>query len=97
MYKNQGGVQKIMELKKVLNLLNNQYFKSFKRFQNAYSFMPDFNERVKKFNEDYLNIISAVLSGDVEQIRTSLRGNSVYYWATYNEKDKLDLELLGAF
>ena len=86
-----------MEIKKVLNLLTNQYCKSFKRFQNACSFMPDFNEKVKEFNEDYLKLTSAVLVGDVEQIYANLAGNRIYVWATYNEQNKLRLELLGAF
>ena len=85
-----------MEIKKVLNLLNNQYSKSFKRFESTYSFMSDFNEKVKEFNDDFLRIVSAVLSGDVEQIRASLRKNLIYIRATINEQDKLYLELLGA-
>ena len=84
-----------MDLKKVLNLLNNQYFKSFKRFENMYSRMSDFNERVKEFNNDFLKVISAVLSGDNDQIYRSLKGNWVYTCATINEKDTLNLELLG--
>ena len=84
-----------MDLKKVLNLLNNQYFKSFKRFENMYSRMSDFNERVKEFNNDFLKVISAVLSGDNDQIYRSLKGNWVYTCATINEQDKLNFELLG--
>ena len=83
-----------MELKKVLNLLNNQYFKSFKRFENMYSHVSDFSEQVKKFNNDFLRIISAVLTGDNDQIYRSLKGNWVYTCATINEKDTLNLELL---
>ena len=82
-----------MELKRVLNLLNNQYFKSFKRFEHVYYYMPDFNEEVKEFNQCYLKLISAVLSGDREKIRAALKCR-VYFWATINEKDKLDFELL---
>ena len=84
-----------MEIKKVLNLLTNQYFKSFKRFENSYSFMPDFSERVKDFNKRYLKLIGAVLSGDANEIRVVLYGSLIYIYATTNEKEKLDLELLG--
>ena len=86
-----------MEIKKVLNLLTNQYFKSFKRFENTYSFMSDFSKQVKRFNSGYLNLISAVLSGDVNEIRVSLYSSMFYICATVNEKDKLDFELLGTF
>ena len=86
-----------MEKKEVLQKLNNQYFKSFKRFQNTYSFMSDFNKRVKKFNDEFLKIISAVLSGDVNEIRASLYSSWIYICATLNEKDKLDFELLEMF
>ena len=86
-----------MEIKKVLNLLTNQYFKSFKRFENAYSSMSDFNKQVKDFNSRYLKLISAVLSGDANEIRISLYSSLLYIHATLNEKSKLDLELLGIF
>ena len=91
------GVYKIMEIKKVLNLLSNQYAKSFKRFENDFSFMSNFSEQVKDFNKGYLNLISAVLSGDVEQIRVSLYGSMFYINATLNEQKKLKFELLGIF
>ena len=84
-----------MEIKKVLNLLTNQYFKSFKRFENSYSFMPDFSERVKDFNKRYLKLIGAVLSGDANEIRVALYGSLLYIHATINEQYKLKLELLG--
>ena len=84
-----------MEKKEVLQKLNNQYFKSFKRFENAYSFMTDFNEQVKDFNNRYLKLISAVLSGDANDIRVALYSSLLYIHATIDEKDKLDLELLG--
>ena len=61
--------------KKDLQILINQYFKSFKRFENMYSRMSDFDEQVKKFNNDFLKVISAVLSGDNDQIYKSLKGN----------------------
>ena len=40
-----------------------------------YSRMSDFDEQVKKFNNDFLKVISAVLSGDNDQIYKSLKGN----------------------
>ena len=86
-----------METKKVLNLLTNQYFKSFKRFENAYSFMSDFSKKVKDFNNRYLKLIGAVLSGDANEIRVALYGSLLYIHATINEQYKLKLELLGIF
>ena len=86
-----------MEIKKVLNLLSNQYSKSFKRFENIYSFMSDFSKQVKDFNKGYLKLISAVLSGDANEIRASLYGSMFYINATLNEKEKLDFELLEKF
>ena len=82
-----------MEKKEILNLLNNQYFKSFKRFKNIYSYMSDFSAQVKKFNNGYLKLISAVLSGDVNKIRVSLHSSLVYIHATDNEQCKLNEEL----
>ncbi len=84
-----------MENKKVLNLLNKQYFKSFKRFEKVYSFMANFDKQVKEFNNGFSNLISAVLNGDVNEIRTMLYGSWFYIYATTSEKDKLNLELLG--
>ena len=86
-----------MDKKEVLKKLNSQYFKSFKRFENVYSFMPDFSKQVKSFNSGYLKLISAVLSGDANEIRVSLYSSLVYIHATINEKEKLDLEILGIF
>ena len=88
---------KIMETKKILNLLNNQYFKSLKHFENVYSFMSDFNKQLKGFNSGYLKLISAVLSGDTNDIRVSLYSSLLYIHATLDEKEKLDLELLDIF
>ena len=45
-----------LELKKAVNLLANQYFKSFKRFESARSFVSDFDEQVKAFTEGYLKL-----------------------------------------
>ena len=86
-----------MELKKVLNLLNNQYCKSLKRYENAYHFMRDFDQQLKRFNSDYLKLIGAVLSGDANEIRVDLRRSLLYIHATFNEKSKLDLELCGIY
>ena len=86
-----------METKKVLNLLNNQYFKSLKRFENVYKKISLYNEGLKDFNEEYLKLIGAVLNGDVNEIRAVLYGSLLYIYATLNEKDKLQLELLGIF
>ena len=79
-----------MEIKKVLNLLANQYSKSFKRFENSYRF----NEKVKEFNEGYLKLTSAVLnSGNADKIRASLHNSLIYAWATNSEQATLDEEL----
>ena len=86
-----------MEIKKVLNLLTNQYFKSFKRFEKVYKKINLYSEGLKVFNSSYLKLISAVLSGDANEIRASLYGSLFYIYATINEKDKLDFELLGIF
>ena len=86
-----------METKKVLNLLTNQYFKSFKHFENTYSFMRNFDKQIKEFNDNYLKLIGAILSGDINTIRVNLHSSKIYIYATFNEKAKLDLELLGIF
>ena len=82
-----------MEIKKILNLLNNQYFKSLKRFQSVYKKINLYNKGLKTFNEGYLKLIGAVLSGDVNEIRVSLHSSLVYIHATNNEQCKLNLEL----
>ena len=84
-----------MKTKKILNLLTNQYFKSLKRFENVYKKINLYSEGLKTFNEGYLKLIGAVLSGDANEIRVLLYGNLFYVYATPNEKEKLDLELLG--
>ena len=89
------GVYKIMETKKILNLLTNQYFKSLKRFENVYKKINLYSKGLKDFNESYLKLIGAVLSGDTNEIRVSLYGSLFYIYATLNEKERLDLELLG--
>ena len=84
-----------MEIKKVLRLLNNQYFKSFKRFEKVHSVLPGFKAEVKKFNSGYLKLISVILNGDVGRICARLYSSHLYIHASRSEKDKLDFELLG--
>ena len=84
-----------METKKILNLLTNQYFKSLKRFESTYAFMPNLGKKIQEFNSDYLKLIGAVLKGDANEIRVTLYSSLLYIRATINEKDKLNLELLG--
>ena len=85
---------KIMELKTALNLLTNQYFKSFKRFEKAYSSMSDFNILVKGYNSDFLKLTSAVLnSGNPDHIRANLHKSLIYVWANDSEQTKLNEEL----
>ena len=86
-----------MKTKKILNLLNNQYFKSLKRFENVYKKINLYNKGLKTFNEGYLKLISAVLSGDANDMRVSLHRSLLYIHATLSEKDKLDLEILDIF
>ena len=84
-----------MEIKKVLNLLTNQYFKSLKRFENVYKKINLYNKELKTFNEGYLKLIGAVLSGDANEIRVSLYGNLFFIYATLNEQDKIQSELFN--
>ena len=84
-----------METKKFLNLLNNQYFKSLKRFESIYKKTNFYNKEIKTFNKGYLKLISTVLSGDANEIRVSLYGSLFYIHATLSEKDKLESELLA--
>ena len=82
-----------LELKKAVNLLANQYFKSFKRFESARSYMSNFNEQVEKFNQEYLNLISAVLNADTDKIYANLHESLMYVWASSSEQSKLGEEL----
>ena len=82
-----------LELKKAVNLLANQYFKSFKRFESARSYMSNFNEQVEKFNQEYLNLISAVLNSDTDEIYANLHNSLMYVWARSSEQAKLGEEL----
>ena len=89
------GVYEIMKIKKILNLLTNQYFKSLKRFENVYKKINLYSKGFKDFNESYLKLIGAVLSGDTNDIRVSLYGSLFYIYATINEQDKLQSELFS--
>ena len=73
MYKQIRGV-KIMEIKKVLQKLNNQYFKSLKRFEKAYRLNDTYYaEKLKEFNNDYLKIVSAVINHDTYGLDLKLK------------------------
>ena len=76
-----------MKNKNILQKLNNQYFKSLKRFQKQYGFMSDFNEQLKEFNDDYLKIISAVINHDTYGLDLSTKW--IYTCATINEKNEI--------
>ena len=77
-----------MEIKKVLQKLNNQYFKSFKRFEKIYkNFGFVFNEKLIDFNTDFLKIISTIINNKTDIL--DLNSNWVYIYATINEKNEL--------
>ena len=77
-----------MEIKKVLQKLNNQYFKSFKRFEKIYkNFGFVFNEKLIDFNTDFLKIISTIINNKTDIL--DLNSNWVYVYATANEKNGL--------
>ena len=77
-----------MEIKKVLNLLNNQYFKSLKRFEKMYNLNKTFFKvELKEINNDYLKLVSAVINRDAYGL--DLNTNWVYTCATINEKNEL--------
>ena len=82
-----------MEKKEVLQKLNNQYFKSLKRFEKVYKKTNLYKKEIKAFNKGYLSLISAVLGGDANKISASLYGNLFYIYATDSEKDELNFEL----
>ena len=86
MYKLKG--RKIMETKKVLQKLNNQYFKSLKRFKKMCKFGERcYEQELKEFNSDYLKIISAVINNDTYGL--DLSNKWIYACATINEKNEL--------
>ena len=77
-----------MEIKKVLQKLNNQYFKSFKRFEKIYeNFGFVFNEKLIDFNNDFLKIINAIINNKTDNL--DLDTNWIYFYATINEKSEL--------
>ena len=77
-----------METKKVLQKLNNQYFKSLKRFEKLYkNFGFVFNEKLIDFNTDFLKIISTIINNKTDIL--DLNTNWVYIYATTNEKNEL--------
>ena len=78
-----------MEIKKILQKINNQYFKSLKRFEKVYKKINLYSKEIKTFNKGYLNLISAVLSGDSNKIRVSLYANLFYLYLTTNEQSEL--------
>ena len=84
-----------MEIKRALNLLTNQYFKSLKRFEKVYEKINLYSKELKTFNEGYLKLVGAVLSGDTNDIRAALHGSLFYIYATLNEQGILNFELLG--
>ena len=73
-----------MDTKTVLNFFSNQYVKSRNRFEKYFS---GFDEQLKRFNADYLEIVSAVISGEGDKL--NLIGNMVYIHATLNEQDNM--------
>ena len=82
-----------METKNFLNLLNNQYFKSVKRFENAYKKEGYYHWKLKYFNKEYLKVIGAVLSGDASGACIILGRSSFFHCATEKEKEKIKLAL----
>ena len=83
-----------MNKKEVLKKLNSQYFKSFNRFEHVYFFMSNFDEKVKKFNNHFLKITSAILTGDPDKVLATWRKSWVYFESTLNEKEKIENEIL---
>ena len=83
-----------MEKKEILQKLNNQYFKSFKRFEKIYkNFGFVFNEKLIDFNTDFLKIISAIINNKTDIL--DLNANWVYVYATDNEKNELRILIDG--
>ena len=77
-----------MENKNILQKLNNQYFKSLKRFEKAYRLNDTYYaETLKEFNDDYLKIISAVINHDTYGLDLSTKW--IYTCATINEKNEI--------
>ena len=80
-----------MEIKNILQKINNQYFKSLKRFEHVYFYMLNFDERVRKFNNEFLNLVSAIINNKTDNL--DLNANLVYIYATTNEKNELRILL----
>ena len=77
-----------MEIKNILQKLNNQYFKSLKRFEKFYkNFGFVFDEKLIDFNTDYLSIISTIINNKTDIL--DLNTNWIYIFASFNEKNKL--------
>ena len=75
-----------MENKDILQKLNNQYFKSLKRFKKMCKFGERcYEKELKEFNSDYLKIISAVINHDTYDL--DLSNKWLYTCATINEKN----------
>ena len=63
---------KIMEIQNILQKLNNQYFKSLKRFEKAYRLNDTYySKKLKEFNDDYLKLVSAVINHDIRDLDLS--------------------------
>ena len=61
-----------MEKKEVLQKLTNQYFKSLKRFEKTHNLNEIFFKvELKKFNSDYLKLVSAVINNDTYSLDLS--------------------------
>ena len=86
-------MNEILNKKEVLKKLNNQYFKSFARFEHVYYYMSNFDEKVKKFNNEFLKLTSAVLTGDVDKTLERMCHTSFYFYATSNERENLEFEI----
>ena len=79
---------KIMEIKKVLQKLNNQYFKSLKHFKKIYkNYGSLFKKRLKIFNTHFLEIISAIINNKTDTL--NLYSNWVFLYLDDNERDEL--------
>ena len=77
-----------MEKKEVLQKINNQYFKSLKRFEKLYkNFGFVFYEKLIDFNTDFLRIISTIINNRTDIL--DLNANRIYFYASANEKNEL--------
>ena len=76
-----------MEIKNILQKLNNQYFKSLRRMCKVFVDCSIFGEYKSKINSDYLKLISVVINNETNIL--DLDANWVYVYATTNEKNEL--------